>query len=491
MIQIEGFAEYVSQVDGYGGYDTIIPNVKIFEGGEPREVQIVWTTEQGTDFNKSFTLAIKYKGWYKGMTTCTGWSAVRTQEIDASACHRNPPHPSSRWYWMHNLDIDGVLSEITSGGKWAYETRKFDTIEFNISIIANHTESYIEQFHEETTGPAFFDGWIGNIPKYTITNVYYESSDLLVIEYNTTWTRIDDRWCIEMLWLYESESRVYNACDQGALWGSVSKLGRIEVPVSSLRYHIKNRRIRLTVRFNATYRLPNWQFAHATYDGICGDLSICNTPYVTLVGEPTEYGVGVIIRVGDLHDLGAPIEKVTVKLRGGKYSFHQKTVNVGDVATFGQCPLNKELYFDVVGSRGKATSAVVSIKVAPIKSEHGWLEHLPSGEMVPLIWRAASDDRGLSVKTQGNYEMVNLARRRPSAMWGDGGTTSVSITRAFLRSEDGLDMIDQLELFAELGGEFVIRDPDGHVYAIAGTVSISNPSKTYWKVTISGDEVDA
>lgn len=466
-----------------------IPNVKVYEVGNIVDfIRVAWSTETGTDQIESFTVSVKYKGWYKGYTTTTGWSAVRTHTFPAAELRSNlmPGKPDNRYSWETDFNWDGLLQEMAGGSTWDYDHRIYDTIEINVAVTANHTKAYIDKYKEKTTGPAYFDGWVGYFPAYYMTRLYYESSDLLVAEYETTWERIDDRWCLE--WL---EDDLGDVVPRGEIWGHIAQKGRIEIPVSKLNRHIKGKYVDMRIRFNATYRVANSFFSIGYFEGVCEDLSICNTPYLALVGTPTEYGTGVRIKTGDRNDLGAPIEQVTVKLRYGKYSFHQKTVDVGEIASFPDCPLNTELIFDAVGSRGKATSAVATLKVAPIRSEYGWLTHEPSGEMVELKWRTTSDDRGISVKASSNHEIVNLARRRPSAMWGPGGSTHVSITRAFLRDQDGLRLVDQLEQFVDLGGVFIIRDPDGHVYAIAGEIEITNPAKDYWKVTISGDEVDA
>ena len=87
---------------------------------------------------------------------------------------------------------------------------------------------------------------------------------------------------------------------------------------------------------------------------------------------------------------------------------------------------------------------------------------------------------------QADFDTVKLAgRRRPSAFYGTGGTTSVSFGGYVLN-----DSAESFEAIAD-AGDVVCRFPDGRRYAIAPTVSLSYSNPAVVRVGVSGYEVQA
>lgn len=481
---------YTTSSNGYRVYENADASV----GSSGHPIRLVWTTEFGPDVQNNFVFSIRWRAWEKGMSLRTAWSDTYAATLNASTCNPTQPIRNGRWWWSHDLDIDGLLHDIAdSSGAFRYDTRRFDQIDMTVSLYTNYTTSEGVKRKSET---ATVNLYIGHIPEYRITSVFYEESDLMVIEYDTTWTRKDDRYCFEELYVSgygsvfdqlddDTFSDIIQIADEedsalrGNTWGTVTAPGRIEVPTKLLTQHLKGKSVYLDIRFNASYRPVDMDFANARGYFEVEDRTICNTPTIRLVASDDPYSVSV--RTGDSGDLNAPIEKVTVKLMGGKYDADEVTVEPGEVATLRFCPFATPLVIEAVGSRGKATSKSVAASAGRITTGGiTVLDSIAEELRVTLTWNQVHD-----IVTTGEREMIKLARRRPSAFYGTGGAASFSMQAALI-DEDGKD----LERLPELG-DVMVRIHDGRRYAIAMEAGISWEGPRVKTVTVSGEEVDA
>lgn len=465
--------------------------LKVYEkecvAANPIEIDLGWTTVHDTP-QESFTVTVYWRGHYKGETIVSDWSVPLTVTFPASECAKS--YDGSVWRWSHRLNFGGLKEAMTQNKTFNYADRSYDVIDLMVTVYANFTATYAKahgntyQSNRETQSLH-----IGYFPEFVIKNVRYEKSNAISIHYQTTWTRTDDRYCVEIF--YDNNER--RSILKKNVWGTITRgcangrLGLIEFPTEYLENHVLGHDVHIRVRWNASYRANNMEFATADYRGPIEDATICNTPKLTLV--PNAYGAKadqyvVNIKVTDTGDLKAPIDYATVKMRNGKYKVDEITVKAGEVAQFRFCPFNTNLIFDCVACRGTAVSRQVSIAASKIR-------HTKQSTVINSIndetFRAEFEyNQEFSVDTEAQKDIVKLAgRRRPSAFYGDGAAVSMSFDCDVVDT----DAID-LESLPEFG-DFIIRMADGRRYALAGTVSLNWSNPHYKHVTISGEEVDA
>ncbi len=480
-------------------YTTSTVGCRVYEnedglhGSAGKDIRLVWSTEEGTQTQKTFNFTIRWRARQKGVSHLSGWSTAVTAAVSATQCNERQPHKGGRVWWSHDLDIGGLLGQISGGGAWRYDTRVFDGMELQVSVYSTFQDDYAKKYGKTKSGTASASMLsINYVPVYEITSVYYETSDMVVIEYDTTWTRQDDRYAFEPDCRVVGYGASYpdvelellgggigSALFRGVTWGTIAAPGRIEVPTSALTQHIKGKRVYLDIRFNAAYRPIELEFAHARGTYEVEDRTICNTPTIALTDSEDPYSVSVL--TGDSGDLDAPIEQVTVKLAGGKYAADEVTVAPGDAATLRFPPLNRPFAVEAVGSRYGAVSAPAAA-AAPAIATYGVtvLDSIEEGSRVVLQWNQTHD-----ITSTSEREVVKLARRRPSAFYGTGGATAFSM-QAVLIDEDGAD----IEALPEKG-DVMVRIHDGRRYAIAMDAGISWEGPRIRTVSITGEEVDA
>lgn len=473
-----------SSSNGYRVYESADSSV----GSAGHDIYLTWSTEYGGAVQDSFTFTFYWRGWSKGTSGVSAWSSPITVTVDANLVTRRQPYSGGRTWWYYPITSLAFISEAFPDGI-RYDTRAYDQIDVQVSLYSNYTNSAGVKRKSDTVRANVY---VGHVPEYSITSVYYEESDLVVIEYDTTWERQDDRYCFEEAYVTDYGavsddpyfSDIIQIVDDTILktrvWGTITAPGRIEVPTSILNQHIKNRVLYLDIRFNAAYRPADMDFANARGYFEVEDRTICNTPTLRLTSSNDPYSVSVV--TGDSGDLDAPIEKVTVKLLGGQYGADEVTVTPGDTATLRFCPFGQPLCIEAVGSRSKATSASVSVWAPAIVVTRGItvLDSIAANSRAILEYNQTFD-----IKTTGEKEIVKLARRRPSAFYGTGGSTSVRM-QTVLVDESGLG----IERMPELG-DVMMRIHDGRRYALAAEVSLSWEGPRIKNVTISGEEVSA
>ena len=461
--------------------------VLMHEGDAAHDLRIAFTTEFGSDAQESFTVRVSAKGYAKGMGYESQWKDFEAT-VPASSCHESRPYAGGRVSWSIPLSLVGALA--TDFGPWFYDGRTYDTATFDVSVRANWKNDIMgvggtkDDWHSEW---AFAELYMGFLAKYALTAAYYETSELFVIEYRTTWTRQDDRFAIDAGSYVVGDSGGEgivllsgSAVVPSEVWGTVAAPGRIEVPVSSLSQHLVGKTCHLEVAFNPTYRPIIVGRYVAVADLKVGNKAECNSCTLELAGTDEPYHVA--IRTGDAGDLESECAEVTVKCRTATGYSSQATVACGETAVMRGCPLNVPLVFEGVGSNGYTTSKKVTV-VSAGAIDAGDItlvesEDLAGGRAVLRY------NMSFSVDAEAECETVKLAgRSRPSAFYGHGGTTSVKVEADILD-----DSGTALEAMPTHGPAYVCL-PDGRAYRSKVAVSLDWSTKRVKRATVSAEEV--
>ena len=452
-----------------------------YPGGH--DLRFGFTTELGSDANKSFTVRVSAKGYAKGSPYEGQWRDYEAT-VPAAQCNELRSHVVGRTAWGVPLSLVGALT--SDFGPWRYAARAYDTVTLAVSLRANWSSDLMgvgggeNDWHSEW---AYAELYIGFMPEYSLTSAEYETSELLVIEYSTTWTRQDDRFAIDAgSYVMESDGvlTAFPSALSREVWGTVAAPGRIEVPVSALTRHLKGKKCFFTVYFNPSYRPIITGRQSASAELTVGDKSNCNGCTLELVGSDDPYHVA--IRTGDAGDADSACTQVTVKCRTGSGYSATTTVKCGEVAVMRGCPLNTPLVFEGVGSNGVSTSKKVTVlEGVTIKAKGvALIESVdPSGGRVELVY-----NQSFSVSSEAECDTVKLAgRRRPSSFYGHGGTRSVKVEGVLL-DDKGAD----IEAMPEYGDAFVLF-PDGRTYKCRISVSLDWDFSRLRNVSVSGEEV--
>lgn len=464
-----------------------------------RNLSWAWTTYQGLDQHnnivdqKQFILGIRYKGWMRGVNACTAWSSVREITLEASACR--PQRYYDLILWRCSTDIGGMFQEI-SGGKWNFENRNYDRIDFEITVTAVHTDAYIEAVGNERDTIGTQEVTIEYIPEYRLETMYYERSDLVVITYSVKgWERKNDRFFI---WDIRATSQKgpgvnpANALYFGALkewsdppngnrgfWGYVAGNGRIEIPTSALTNHLVGRWCHVWAAFNADYRPSGAHLDEVDKYMMVYDKSTCASVNATATVKDGIVQIATK-RVGPKF-----ADYVTIKLVDGEYDFDEKTIPAGETAKFPYCPFNKELVFELVSyaNDGNAISSPTRVVVPPIEADKYRVDAMATGQTQVFEWRQRDDDCGIRITSKGNFELVEFAKNYPSAFFGVGGRKSINYDATLI--DDNALKLEQMSI----SGVMLIRGPDTRRYPFAGELNISKPNPSITRISLSGEVV--
>ena len=463
----------------------------------PRDIRLVWSTEQGTDWQKEWVFFIEAWGYSTEYFYMSERSSIGSfgATIPASQC--NPVRPDGdggRVWWSHNLDIGGLIQRINGGStRWLYSSRDYDSIDLRVSVRSNFNDG-VEWNGATGSDTATLSASIGFCPVYTITGAEYDADDTLEISYETTWKRIDDRY-----WLQRERTDEGEYCQvqvtsvpgggnpallNGDATGTVAARGVIRVPGYLLTQHVVGQRIYLNIAFNSVYRPVGMFFAAATATLYVEDGSVCNTPVLRVKQE----GETIVIGTADSGDLGRPIGSVIVRMASANSSYDTVTVPCGEDAVFPYAPFGRTLYFTGVGTNDSgeisAPSNTVSAESSPGPAGAVVLDSDAIGERVTVTRWERGQDRWPSVKKSPEVEVVKLAGRAyPSAYYGTGGTSSIDFSCA-LDSEQA----SQLDMMA-VAGDMVCRFPDGGRYVIAPDITVKRSNYGWYTASISGQVV--
>lgn len=480
---INSSREYV----GYG--------YKINGGDSPVSLYFNWSTRTGLDWSKTFVMKVRWRGIPKG-TVGTGevgntpWSEWEEKRIPASSCSPTQRANDDRTWWSIPLGSIVPESEI-SGGSWYYPYRKYDQVQIRISMYAEYIEGMIDADGNSYSPTTTSDIWVGYFPDYTITDIYQQGSSVIITYTAEGWTRTDDRY--EILDLTADKKDMLSSWTFGTQSGAVEKIGWIEIPTSSLRFLPKEgSTVYAKVRWNASYREAGMDFADASAVFTFENKSTANTPTGSVTVNPDG---SISVGVGDSGDKGNEIYQAIVKVEGDGFEFDQVVVDTVDMANalLNFPPLGKEITVQIQGTTATGgVSEVIERKVFVPADGKALIDAFDQdgnrvGEQCKL-------DANLdwSVKRSRNFDTVKLAgRQRPSAFFGEGGTSSISLSGIVFWK--GLGKFDADRFYALGEADMVvIRFPDGQrfVSVIDGITTSESASDKKTKVSISATEVE-
>lgn len=452
--------------------------------GGPRDIRIVWSTEYGSERQAYWNISVAFTGIPKGAPYDSG-TRYYSARLAASQCNETRPYGSNgRVWWSHSLDIGNLLDDVLGSSKeWMYSSRNYDTMTFDVSVYSEFVPGF-EYAGQTTSDVARLAFNIGYCPEYRLVAAYYEKSDLMVIEYDTTWTRIDDRF-----WLQHNGQSGYCAIGSTPLLvesvtGSVPAKGRIEVPTSALIQHVVGEEIFINVFFNSVYRPVGMLFNNAEGYLTVENRYSCSTPTLSALSG----GDTIRIKTGDSGDNANRCEFVTVKMVGGVYGCDQVTVPVGEVAEFRFAPFGKAATFVGIGStsQGAVSEPSRAVSADSPDSDSIVIDSISGTSRVRINMVRSGDNKGPSLTVSPAVEQMKLAgRRRASAFYGTGGETTVDFSGVLL-DDDG----SEIEKMAE-EGDVMVRFPGGRRYAITPSVNIDVRDDRTVFVGISGQEVSA
>ena len=456
---------------------------------------LVWTTDSGTGTHKSFTITISFSGIPKGLTTQTAQSKIYTKTLNISECNEHTSQYASGVFWAVGLSkFDDLVSKLGSytNDDIDYANRSYDYLKFDVSIIANYADDFEWAQGQTSSPPEYANLTVSYIPDYVISDVYYDEPELIVIEYTAEgWTRFDDRWALHNAKVSDGTSTMLKSESIIAqnTWGTVTKYGRIECPASAFTESLMGKDIRLMVRFVASYQPIGGAGNTDTWEDTVTSKILKNTPTLSLASND---GSSIAFNVGDSGDKDAEIDTVTVTMEDGRYTVDTVTV-VKEGSSFPQavfrfCPYNKDLSFTAIGTKGKGASNPKTVSGVKLKNRNKTSFDVIDGTGHVDLYQ----DIETSISTANNHDLVQFkGRRRPSAFYGEGGTTSLSFSASMLY-EDADDFMALAQ--AELGdtGDIMVRLPDGRRYAMAvDSCDVDWTLRNQKQVSISGEEVDA
>ena len=456
---------------------------------------LTFRTDYGTDTQDKFRVAIRFRGYPKGYPSLQNWSSWYEDEVPSSIanCHTSD-YVSGYWWHIALSDVADLYQDLCTGLQddlYTFENRRYDNLEFEVSIVAVHKQPMPDGSTE--TPPVSATMNIYYVPEYTLTSIAYESADTIVVSYTTTesWTRTDDRFCIQMIkdapqgvnWLANPEIL------RADYWGEVPIPGRIELPTSYLREHIKGKRIRYSIRMVAAFRPQNSSFGSMVGFTTVQDDTICNTPTLSL--GTSSNPANIVLNVGDSGDKNAPIEEISIKMTDGAYTIDDMLVIPSGTqwpqAIFTNAPFNTPLTFTAIGSRANAVSAPVTITVPAITSVGNitYIDQINSDNPISV---RLQHNPSFDISVSSEKEVYKMAgRNKPVSYYGQGYEASVSVGGDVI-DEDGNDWL----ALQQQPGDVVVRFPDGKRFAIAvDSVDLSWENRRIKTVSISGTEVDA
>lgn len=473
---------------------------EIWDDSDRTGTYLVWATDSGTGTHESFTIAISWSGIPKGQTQMTAQSETITKTVPISQCNEHTNAYTAGTFWAVGLSVfDDLLSELGTytGDNVTFDGRNYDYISFNVSICANYANP--EAWGAESSPYENDSLSLIFVPIYNITDVYYDTPEVIVVEYSAdNWARFDDRWALHRCkisdgstWFLNSESIIATNT-----WGTVAKYGRIEIPATAFTTSLMNKKIRLMIRWVASYLPTGFSFADDTVEITVDSKIVKNTPTLSLASNDNRT---VELNVGDSGDNNAPLETITVKMEGGRYTVDTVTVekqgSTWPQATFRYCPYNTPLTFTAIGTSGLGASSPVSVSGITLKNSNKYSFDsivAPEEEDNEVSFDLVHDVQP-DISVANNQSTVQLAgRRRPSAFYGSGGTCSLGFSGTLI-DDDANDFLAlaQADSTDNVNRDLVVRFPDGKRYGmVVESCEVGWEFRQRKDVSISGQEVD-
>lgn len=468
---------------------------RIKDGARAVDLYLTWSTDSGIEWSATFVFKVQYRGVPKG-TVGTGergntqWSAWSERRISSSSCSPRTISNSDRTWW--SVPIGNLVPEtVINGGSWVYDRRVYDQVQIRVSVYSEYYPGTIDAYGNSFSPTTTSDVWVGYFPDYTITDIYQQGSQLIITYTADGWTRTDDRY--EILSLKSGSRNMLASGTWGTQSGAVKKMGWIAIPTSALQYlPAAGSSVYAKIRWNASYREFGMEFADASATIKLSDKTEANTPIGSVTVNPDS---SISVGVGDSGDKGNSIYEAIVKVEGDGFEFDQVVVDTVDMANalLNFPPLGKEITVQIQGTTATGgVSNIVEKKVFVPADGKALIDAFDQngnrvGEQCQL-------DANLdwSVKRSRNFDTVKLAgRKRPSAFFGEGGDTSISLSGIVFWK--GLAKFDADRFYALGEADMVvIRFPDGQrfVSVIDSITTSESASSKKTSVSISATEVE-
>lgn len=463
--------------------------VRVHKGDSPSVIYVKWTTQSGTDWQKSFDIAADVAGVPRGLTGAGdyGYGDERGFWTNFAAAECKPvKRADGLWQWCAPLDLgdvgDGELLDVF--GPWPFSTRTQDALRVNLRLKANYADGKTDAWGRAYSDCEYATVWVGWFPSFSLSSAWFTASALVIEFSSPEWERMDDRWAVEAL-----AQGGASLLARDFSWGHVKKVdgvGRIEVPMSELSRAPAAGSVHARIRINTVFRDSGEDFVSFEGDIALADRTKCSTPSVTLSWE----GTGIRAEVKDRKDRSPSLTSCLLKISGSEWAFDQAEAAPGSSALLPYPPLGTPVTVSAVGFGPDDTANPgVSATIAARDTPAALLEEI-DGECameclhdVELSW---DGDRSVEVsEIEG--------RERPVAWFGTGGTAKATMRCSLVdESRTGRLLGKAAENFLA-AGPCVLRTPDGmrRVVAVEG-VSLSSAAAPRWvrDATFTMSEVD-
>lgn len=439
-------------------------------GGNP---YVMWSTENGTDWQEYFNIAITWRTVSKGsvgtgQNTYGEWHSTLWSRVEAVDCNPHKVAGSDRWWWSYNFGSLGIYTdqgwmepsgtnmqlEIAPYG-WGFDDRKYDAIQMQMAVRAIWHEGLEIDGSNESPRHENNSMYIYYIPAYTLDGVYFDYSGMR-IEYSAPgWTRLDDRWSPEAITQNGQSLVKYSK----GWWDVIGEVGTIRIPIDDMtRMPTGGTPVHVKIGINSAFRdYCELQVALEGYYTIV-DQTVCNTPRLTLVSATEER---VQIRVADSGDKGIPFGAANVMIQGSVFDTDLIQVEPGGIATIALPPLGASFTVSAVGFTDSARSDVETLTVPAIAGNSDFILSPVDTGYSPVRLRFNPSE---SWTFAPEMESVKFAGRAyDSVAFGYGGSATGNVSCDIVDTNMYGDMYQSRTDFENLifAGKCVLRGPDG------------------------------
>lgn len=451
--------------------------VRVFRGDDPSVIYVKWTTQSGTDWQKSFDVAADVSGVPRGLTGAGdyGYGDAKGFWTNFAASECKPvKRADGLWQWCAPLDLgdigDGELLDVF--GPWGFSSRTQDALRVDLRLKANYVDGKTDAWGRTYSDVEYATAWVGWFPSFSLKRAYFTTSAVVIEFTSPEWERMDDRWAVEKL-----EQGGSSLLARNFSWGNVRKsdgVGRIEVPMGELSRTPAAGSIEARIRINTVFRDAGEDFV--TFSGTVAleDMTKCSTPSLALAWE----GTGLRAEVRDRKDRTPSLTSCLVKISGSEWGFDQAYVAPGSSALLPFPPLGTPVTVSAMGFGPDGTvNPGTSSTIAAQATDAALLEEI-GGECgvegiydVELAW---DGDRSVeTVKLEG--------RERPVAWFGNGGEAKMTMRCSIVDEGGDGSLIGRAAENLLTAGPCMLRTQDGErrVVAVEG-VSLSSAAPPRW-----------
>ena len=439
-------------------------------GGNP---YVMWSTENGTDWQEYFNIAITWRTVSKGpvgtgRNTYGEWHSTLWSRVKAVDCNPHKVAGSDRWWWSYDFGSIGVYTdqgwmepsgtnmqlEMAPYG-WGFDDRKYDAIQMQMAVRAIWHEGLEIDGSNESPRHENNSMYIYYIPAYTLDGVYFDYSGMR-IEYSAPgWTRLDDRWSPSDISQGGQSLVKYSK----GWWDVIGEAGTIRIPIDDMtRMPTGGASVHVKIGINSAFRdYCELQVALEGYYTIV-DQTVCNTPRLTLVSATEER---VQIRVADSGDKGIPFDAANVMIQGSVFDTDLIQVEPGGIATIALPPLGASFTVAAIGFTDSARSDVETLRVPAIAGNSDFILSPVDTGYSPVRLRFNPSE---SWTFAPEMESVKFAGRAyDSVAFGYGGSATGNVSCDIVDTNMYGDMYQSRTDFENLmfAGKCVLRGPDG------------------------------